>query len=263
MNDIIPSYFSCGAVLTFSHQPHFCFYRDIASNNAAVTREYGSFLLDVANEPVRARELLTDADGLEEEQSRSHSEGLTDLIFFSAATPFSDTSETAAVVRVSSDLSSVGLITNTNPVALRLFGYTKREMIGRDMSVLLPEPISSIHSIFLKSFLRDGKIKVINTTRIMFGVHKQGHIFPMRGNIRPLEESFVGVFEAMQTDQSFLIFSGKSSNWRLHAACAPSISSLSLDPVDIRNGGYSLRSIVSAAFFFLSYTLLLEGDVRT
>jgi hypothetical protein len=44
---------------------------DLASNNAVVMREYGGFLLDVANEPVRAAELLADADSLEEEQVRA------------------------------------------------------------------------------------------------------------------------------------------------------------------------------------------------
>ncbi len=217
---------------------------ELASNNAAVMREYGGFLLEVANEPVRAAELLSDADMLEEEQSRSHVEGAGDIVFFSPTTPFSDTSETAAVVRVSSDPSTVGLITHTNPVALRLFGYNKREILGRDVSVLLPEPISSVHSTFLKSFLRDGKIRVINTTRIMFGVHRAGHIFAMRGNIRPLEDGFVGVFELINTPQCFIIFNGGAGNWRVLAACATTITSLALDPLDMRNGGYSIKSLL-------------------
>ena len=223
---------------------------DIAPNNAAVARDYGCFLLEVANEPVRAAELLSDADGIEEEQSRSHLEGVGDTVFFANTAPFSDTSETAAVVRVSSDLLSVGLITSANPVALRLFGYTKREIVGRDMSILLPEPVASVHSVFLKSFLRDGRIKVINTTRIMFGVHKSGHIFPMRGTIRPLEESFVGVFEAIQTNQSFLIFSGEKGDWRLLSACESSLASLHLKSKDVRNGSYNLLSIVRIFCFF-------------
>ncbi len=217
---------------------------ELASNNAVVMREYGGFLLDVANEPVRAAELLADADSLEEEQSRSHVESVSDTTFFALTTPFSDTSETAAVVRVSSDPSSIGVITHCNPVALRLFGYTKREMMGRDMSALLPEPIASVHSLFLKSFLRDGKIKVINTTRVMFGVHRAGHIFPMRGNIRPLEDGFVGVFESIPTQQSFLVFTGAASGWRLHAACAASMTALGLEPAEVRAGGYSLRAIL-------------------
>jgi PAS domain S-box-containing protein len=171
-------------------------------------------------------------------------ENTADTHFFSRTTPFSGTSETAAVVRVSSDPSSIGVITHCNPVALRLFGYTKREMMGRDMSALLPEPIASVHALFLKSFLRDGKIKVINTTRVMFGVRRAGHIFPMRGNVRPLEDGFVGVFESIPTSQCFLVFTGAASGWRLHAACAASMSALGLEPADLRSDSHSLRALV-------------------
>ncbi len=40
--------------------------------------------------------------------------------------------------------------------ALKLFGYSKREMIGANINSLIPEPISTVHQQYLTNYIRTG-----------------------------------------------------------------------------------------------------------
>jgi PAS domain S-box-containing protein len=77
---------------------------------------------EVANEPRRAAELIADADQLEDEQSRAHLAAFSDVIFFSRVPDFIETSESAGIIRASSDPADLGIVTGVNAVALRLCG---------------------------------------------------------------------------------------------------------------------------------------------
>ncbi len=41
-------------------------------------------------------------------------------------------------------------------VALRMFGYTKRDMIGQNINEIIPEPIATVHQQYLSLFVRTG-----------------------------------------------------------------------------------------------------------
>lgn len=43
------------------------------------------------------------------------------------------------------------------PAALRLLGYTKRELVGQNISKFIPEPFGSVHHEFMKRFVCTGK----------------------------------------------------------------------------------------------------------
>ncbi len=47
---------------------------------------------------------------------------------------------------------------------------------------------------------------VMNTTRTVFGRHRQGHIIPLLLNVKPMETSFAGVLQALDTTDQFMLF---------------------------------------------------------
>lgn len=138
----------------------------IASNNAAVMRAYADFLLEIANNPGRAQELLSDAEQVEEEASRARDmfRG-TEVLFGAAAPDFALSSESVGFLRVSSDMHNLGTITHCNSAAMRMFGYARRELLGRPLDSLIPEPVGGVHNLILAQHLDDGKERVMGVSR--------------------------------------------------------------------------------------------------
>ena len=58
-----------------------------------------------------------------------------------------------------------GKILSCNNNCEALWGYTVNEMVGRNLSILMPEPYSSLHDQFLRNYLRTGKTNVIGKVR--------------------------------------------------------------------------------------------------
>lgn len=72
-----------------------------------------------------------------------------------------------------------GSIQIFNPVAERVFGYERSEIIGQNIKLLMPEPHRSQHDTYLESYLKTGKQAVIGSIREVAGVRKNGESFPL------------------------------------------------------------------------------------
>lgn len=72
-----------------------------------------------------------------------------------------------------------GIVESLNPAALAMFGYQVDEVIGRNISMLMPEPYRSRHDGYLENYLKSGQAKIIGIGREVVGERKDGSIFPM------------------------------------------------------------------------------------
>lgn len=77
-------------------------------------------------------------------------------------------------------INSKGLIQDYNRSAERLFGWRADEVIGRNISMLMPEPYQSAHDGYLQNYLTSGKAKIIGIGREVVGLRKDGSHMPMR-----------------------------------------------------------------------------------
>ena len=73
-----------------------------------------------------------------------------------------------------------GIIETLNPAAARLFGYEPKEVIGRNVHILMPAPYKQSHDQYISNYLETGRRKIIGIGREVEGIRKDGSIFPIR-----------------------------------------------------------------------------------
>jgi two-component system, LuxR family, sensor kinase FixL len=71
------------------------------------------------------------------------------------------------------------IIETVNHAATRIFGYTKEEMIGQNIKMLMPQPYKSQHDGYVAKYLQTGVRKIIGVGREVVGQRKDGSIFPI------------------------------------------------------------------------------------
>ncbi len=85
--------------------------------------------------------------------------------------------ETAADAIITIDYR--GLIVSVNRATERMFGYTVEELLGRNVSMLMPPPFREHHDQYLAKYHGTGERRVIGRGRELFGQRRDGTLFPM------------------------------------------------------------------------------------
>lgn len=73
-----------------------------------------------------------------------------------------------------------GIIESINPAACKLFGYTIEEVIGKNVSMLMPQPDSDRHDEYIARYQRTAEPHIIGKGRDVKGLRKDGSMFPFR-----------------------------------------------------------------------------------
>jgi len=72
-----------------------------------------------------------------------------------------------------------GVILSFSAAAERLFGYREAEMIGTNVSGLMPSPDREKHDGYIERYLNTGEARIIGIGRVVFAQRKDGSVFPM------------------------------------------------------------------------------------
>jgi len=209
-------------------------------SHVGLLRQYAQFLLEVSNDVDRGHALLEEADSIEDTASRRHAQPHGSFSFMGKSS-LDAADEGIGILTASAAPDSLGEVTSCNANALRMFGFGRREILGKNISALMPEPISSMHNALLQRYLQSGVEQVTGTTRVVFGLHRTHTIFPMFLHVKAMDVGFGALTMPFRTSEGFFMFSGRSAT--VSAACQRSLTTLRLSPEDVAAGQVSLTSI--------------------
>ena len=72
-----------------------------------------------------------------------------------------------------------GIIESVNPATRRMFLYEDAEIVGQNVSRLMPSPFAEQHGQYIRDYLASGEAKIIGIGREVVGQRKDGSTFPM------------------------------------------------------------------------------------
>ena len=72
-----------------------------------------------------------------------------------------------------------GIMRSFSMTAEQLFGWSANEVIGKNVSILMPTPYRHEHDDYLRRYLTTGERRIIGIGRIVVGERKDGSTFPM------------------------------------------------------------------------------------
>ncbi|MCB0733821.1 MAG: PAS domain S-box protein [Flavobacteriales bacterium] len=73
-----------------------------------------------------------------------------------------------------------GTILESNAAVTKLFGYDKDELLGSNITMLMPQPHRDLHDSYVRNYLETGMARIIGIGREVDGLKKDGTLFPFR-----------------------------------------------------------------------------------
>lgn len=95
-----------------------------------------------------------------------------------------------------------GAIQSLNKAAENIFGYPKKDLIGKNINLLMPEPYHSAHDGYLKRYLQSTEPHIIGTSREVSGLRHDGTTFPMDLSVSEVRTDSKRLFAGIVRDIS-------------------------------------------------------------
>ena len=76
-------------------------------------------------------------------------------------------------------IDETGTVQLVNPAVLELFGYEEQDLVGSDVSILMPEPHRSGHAGYIRRYLDSGDAHIIGIGREVEAQRADGSTFPV------------------------------------------------------------------------------------
>jgi PAS domain S-box-containing protein len=98
-----------------------------------------------------------------------------------------------------------GIIQTANPATQKLFGFSEQELIGQNVSLLMPEPHKSKHDEYIANHLSTGECKIIGIGRDVEALRKNGSLCPVHLSVSAFEVNrdkyFAGILHDLSASE--------------------------------------------------------------
>jgi diguanylate cyclase (GGDEF)-like protein/PAS domain S-box-containing protein len=103
-------------------------------------------------------------------------------------------------------IDRAGRVIKFNRAAENIFGYTAREVLGSNVSMLMPPPYRDEHDEYLKRYLQTGEARIVGKARRVLGQRSNGDVFPMYLGVTevmtPEGENFIGLVRDLSQEEA-------------------------------------------------------------
>lgn len=104
-----------------------------------------------------------------------------------------------AAVEAIITIDAQGICESLNASAERMFGYAAAELIGRNVSLLMPDPYRREHDGYIAHYLETGEARIIGIGREVVACRKSGEQFPIHLSVGEVKLSdrrlFIGIIQ--------------------------------------------------------------------
>jgi len=213
----------------------------------SVLRAYASFQRNLLHNATTAHELDMRAGALVEAASRANKHLVPRFELFSKAPDLGFMDEGVAMVTISVEVSRVGEILSVNSAGCRLFGRNRSDLVGSNISVIMPKPISTVHDQFLLKYTRTGAARFVNNTMQVLVQQTNGFILPCRMHLRETAPTMAdtsprisAVLEPMAVGEHMILFGSEDEEFQIYSADAASHELMDTDPELLEDIGASV-----------------------
>ncbi len=77
-------------------------------------------------------------------------------------------------------IDAKGIVQGINSSACKIFGWKEHEIVGNNVSMLMPSNHQTQHDGYLKRYMETGKANIIGSPRELYARHRYGELIPVR-----------------------------------------------------------------------------------
>lgn len=103
-------------------------------------------------------------------------------------------------------INAQGIVQVANNGCEPMFGFTKAELRGKNVALLIPEPTASLHQGYLRAYITTGRERMMNRTTYQLALHRLGHLVPIYATLAKVsgvgeDTVIMGVIERVVPDE--------------------------------------------------------------